>query len=194
MTQAITAFFRTRAEGEAAQNALLENGFPRHEVSFLASSSDPTELPKIGPIESTGAESEAAADAFIGSLVGLAAGTAASIVPGMGPLFAAGPFAAAIGGAALGGAFGGLIGLLRDHGVSEQEAEFYAKGVAKGGVARDGPRRKPPAGAKGPGDPGELRGHQSRRPGRGTGTGASGWLGFGQGRYFSICQPSRPSS
>jgi hypothetical protein len=133
MTQAITAFFRTRAEGEAAQNALLENGFPRHEVSFLASSSDPTELPKIGPIESTGAESEAAADAFIGSLVGLAAGTAASIVPGMGPLFAAGPFAAAIGGAALGGAFGGLIGLLRDHGVSEQEAEFYAKGVAKGG-------------------------------------------------------------
>ena len=133
MTQAITAFFRTRAEGEAAQNALLENGFPRHEVSFLASGSDPTELPKIGPIESTGAESEAAADAFIGSLVGLAAGTAASVIPGMGPLVAAGPLAAAIGGAALGGAAGGLIGLLRDHGVSEKEAEFYSKGVANGG-------------------------------------------------------------
>src|SRR5262245_42652330 len=100
MTQAITAFFRTRAEGEAAQNALLENGFPRHEVSFLAASADPTEMPKIGPIESTGAESEAASDAFIGSLVGLAAGTAAAMLPGTGVLMAAGPFTAALGGAA----------------------------------------------------------------------------------------------
>src|SRR5689334_5149071 len=78
MTQAITAFFRTRTEGEAAQNALLENGFARHEVSFVASGQDPTELPRIGPVESVGAESEAAADAFIGSLVGFAAGTAAA--------------------------------------------------------------------------------------------------------------------
>jgi len=133
MTQAITAFFRTRSEGEAAQNALLENGFGRYEVSFMASGQDPTELPKIGPFESTGAESEAAADAFIGSLVGFAAGTAAAILPGFGPLFAVGPIAGAIGGAAVGGAAGGLIGLLRDHGVSQEEAEFYSKGIAKGG-------------------------------------------------------------
>lgn len=133
MTQAITAFFRTRSEGEAAQNALLENGFSRGEVSFLASGTDPTELPKIGPLHSMGTESEAASDAFIGSLMGLAAGTVAAMLPGIGILIAAGPFATAVGGAALGGAAGGIIGLLRDHGVSEEEAAFYSQGVASGG-------------------------------------------------------------
>ncbi len=133
MAQAITAFFRTRQEGEAAQNALLDNGFTRGEVSYMAAGANSHELPRIGPLRGTGAESEAASDAFLGSLVGLAAGTVAAFLPGVGPVFAVGPIAAAIGGAALGGAAGGLIGLLRDHGVSEEEAEFYSQGIANGG-------------------------------------------------------------
>jgi uncharacterized membrane protein len=48
-------------------------------------------------------------------------------------LIAAGPLAGALGGLAVGAAAGGLIGLLRDHGISKEEAEFYAAGVKRGG-------------------------------------------------------------
>ena len=54
-------------------------------------------------------------------------------IPGIGPLIAAGPLAGALGGLAVGAAAGGLIGLLRDHGISKEEAEFYAEGVKRGG-------------------------------------------------------------
>jgi uncharacterized membrane protein len=56
------------------------------------------------------------------------------IIPGIGPLIAAGPIAGAIAGLTAGAATGGVIGLLRDHGVSEEEAEFYAEGVKRGGA------------------------------------------------------------
>lgn len=67
-------------------------------------------------------------------MVGLAAGMVAVVIPGIGPLIAAGPIAGAIGGLTVGAATGGVIGLLRDHGVSEDEAEFYAEGVKRGGA------------------------------------------------------------
>ncbi len=55
------------------------------------------------------------------------------VLPGIGPLIAAGPIAGAIGGLTVGAAAGGIIGLLKDHGISEEEAEFYAEGVRRGG-------------------------------------------------------------
>jgi len=58
----------------------------------------------------------------------------AVVIPGIGPLIAAGPLAGAIGGMGVGAATGGVIGLLRDHGVSEEEAQFYAEGVKRGGA------------------------------------------------------------
>lgn len=134
MSQIITGFFRTRGEGEAAQNELFAKGFSRDEVSFVAGETSPHEIPAIGPIQSVGAESVAASDAFVGGMVGLAASMAAIFIPGIGPLVAAGPLAAAIGGLAAGTAAGGVIGLLRDYGVSEEEARFYAEGVKRGGA------------------------------------------------------------
>ena len=133
MTHAISAFFRTRSEGESARSLLLANGFTNDQISFVAASGEAHEIPSIGPRFSVGTESEAASDAFVGAMVGLAAGTVAVVIPGIGPLIAAGPIAGAIGGAAVGTAAGGLIGLLKDHGVSEEEAEFYADGVRRGG-------------------------------------------------------------
>jgi hypothetical protein len=58
----------------------------------------------------------------------------AVIIPGIGPLLAAGPLAGAIGGLGVGAAAGGIVGLLRDNGVSDEEAEFYAEGVKRGGA------------------------------------------------------------
>ena len=38
-----------------------------------------------------------------------------------------------MGGIAAGAGVGGIVGLLRDNGVSEEEAEFYEDGVRRGG-------------------------------------------------------------
>jgi len=133
MAKAIAGFFRTRGEGEAAEQTLLSAGLTREQVSLVAGDTRDKQTPKIGPIEETGAESESGMDAFVGGVVGLAAGAIAVAIPGIGPLIAAGPLAGALGGLAVGAAAGGLIGLLRDHGISEEEAEFYAEGVKRGG-------------------------------------------------------------
>lgn len=69
----------------------------------------------------------------MGSAIGLAAGLVLLVIPGVGPFLAAGPLAAAMGGIVAGAGAGGIIGLLRDNGVSEEEAAFYEEGVKRGG-------------------------------------------------------------
>src|SRR3954454_23050473 len=95
---AIAGFFRTVAEGEAARQALLSNGFTNDEVSLVAGDTRGHDTPRLGPIEELGAEKEAPTDAWIGGVVGLAAGMIAVVIPGVGPLIAVGPLAGAIGG------------------------------------------------------------------------------------------------
>jgi hypothetical protein len=133
MGEAIAGFYRTRLEGAAAEKALLENGFRREEVSFMAGE-DQKQTPAVGPVKEVGADTEAARDAWIGGVAGLAAGVIAVAIPGVGLLLAAGPLAAALGGLTAGAAAGGIIGLLKDHGISEEEAEFYSQGVSRGGA------------------------------------------------------------
>jgi hypothetical protein len=134
MAKTIAGFFRTRLEAEAAQAALLKEGFTRDQVSFVAGDTRGHETPALGPIKDVDGDTEMAQDAFLGSAIGLAVGMIAVFIPGIGPLIAAGPLAGAIGGLSVGAAAGGLIGLLKDHGVSEEEAEFYAEGVSRGGA------------------------------------------------------------
>jgi len=133
MTKTIAGFFRTRIEGERAYNQLLASGLDRDQVSFVAGDTRGHETPAIGPIEGTGAESEMPQDVAMGSAIGLAAGLVLLVIPGVGPFLAAGPLAAAMGGIVAGAGAGGIIGLLRDHGVSEEEAAFYEEGVKRGG-------------------------------------------------------------
>lgn len=109
-------------------------GFPTDEIGFVAGDTRGHTTPRIGPLESTGAESQMVENAWVGGVVGLAAGMIAVVIPGIGPLLAAGPLAGAIGGLTVGAATGGVIGLLRDQGISEEEAEFYAEGVKRGGA------------------------------------------------------------
>jgi len=70
----------------------------------------------------------------IGGLTGLAASIALAMVPGVGPVLAAGPLAATLGGATLGATAGGLIGGLTGLGVPESEAHHYSEGVRRGGT------------------------------------------------------------
>jgi len=135
MAKTIAGFFRTQAEGEAAKQALYHGGFSADEVSYLAGDTRGHQTPAIGPaLKNAGSQSEAVSDAFTGGAIGLTVGVLALAIPGIGPLLAAGPLAAAVGGMTAGIATGGVIGLLKDHGISEDEAEFYAEGVKRGGA------------------------------------------------------------
>ena len=60
------------------------------------------------------------------------AGIGALAIPGVGPLIAAGPIMAALGGAAVGAATGGLAGSLIGLGVPEYEAKQYADKIRGG--------------------------------------------------------------
>lgn len=135
MSKAIAGFFRTRAEGELAREALHQAGFSTDEVGFVAGDIRGHTTPRIGPVlKDEGSESGAVSNAFVGGAIGLAAGLFAVLLPGFGWLIAAGPLVGAFGGLTAGVAVGGLIGILKDHGISEDQAEFYAEGVRRGGA------------------------------------------------------------
>ena len=76
----------------------------------------------------------AVAGGVIGGTAGLIAGLAGLAVPGVGPLVAAGPIAAALAGVGVGAVAGGLVGGLRHVGVSDTDAEYYAEAVRRGGA------------------------------------------------------------
>lgn len=134
MANTIAGFFSTRERAETARAALLDNGFSPDQISFVAGGARPHDTPAIGPLKETGAESEMGQDVFVGGAIGLAVGMIAILIPGVGALIAGGPIAAAIAGMSVGAGAGGLVGLLREHGISHEEAEFYSKGVAQGGA------------------------------------------------------------
>jgi uncharacterized protein (TIGR02271 family) len=81
-----------------------------------------------------GAAAGAGIGAVLGGLGGFLVGLGALAIPGVGPVLAAGPLAAALAGAGLGAVAGGLLGALIDMGIPEEHAEYYAEGVRRGGT------------------------------------------------------------
>jgi uncharacterized protein (TIGR02271 family) len=124
---------------ESAQRAsanLERAGIPRDQISIVAGNESgkykdyASGTGEVGK----GVAGGAGAGAAIGGGLGLIAGLMALAIPGFGPVIAAGPIAAALTGAGIGAAAGGLIGGLTKAGVSENDAEYYAEGVRRGGV------------------------------------------------------------
>lgn len=76
--------------------------------------------------------------ATAGGAIGLIAGLGMLLLPGIGPVLAAGPLAAAItaaaGGAAIGATAGTLVGVLNDEGIPNDRAEFYNRQFNKGNI------------------------------------------------------------
>src|SRR5207237_7831177 len=93
-----------------------------------------------GEAERTELGTKAVEGAAVGGVAGggigaLLAGLAASgiAVPGL-PIIAMGTLAAALTGAATGGTIGGLIGGLIGHGIPEERARMYERGIREGGI------------------------------------------------------------
>jgi hypothetical protein len=77
--------------------------------------------------------------AAVGAAIGATAAIAASFVtilavPGVGPVVGAGWLAVMLGGMAIGGASGGLLGVLTNAGINEEDAQVLVEGVRRGGT------------------------------------------------------------
>lgn len=142
MIKTVIGSFDSIAEAASVARDLRAAGFLESDVNIVANNtqrgyvSDADLRPRATVAED--AATAAATGVVAGGALGGAAGLAASLmglaIPGIGPILAAGPIAAALVGAGAGAVAGGLIGGLVDVGVSETDAEYYAEAVRRGGA------------------------------------------------------------
>jgi hypothetical protein len=144
MMKTVAGLFSGRNQAEQALQQLRSAGFDPQRVSVIAR--DPERARDVAA--ETGAEvpTSAAGGAGIGAVLGGVAGWLVGIgalaIPGIGPVIAAGPIAAALGtagataavGAGAGAVAGGLVGALTGWGFSESEAREYEGRVGRGDI------------------------------------------------------------
>ena len=139
--QIISAVFNDRLEAETAVRELRDAGADTARLSVIGRDEDRTTVSDgSGDMVDDDAAKDTAGGALAGAGIGAILGVAALAIPGVGPLVAAGaiastaiPGAAAIG-AGVGAVAGGLTGFLKDHGVSDDDADYYEGRINDGGV------------------------------------------------------------
>jgi len=121
----IVGVFRERSQAERAIEELHRAGFTDEQIGFVMRNGD-------GHTESTHTETEShGGEGAVGGMLagagigGVVAAAASLLIPGFGPVIAAGLFATVLGGAAVGAAAGGILGALLGAGVPEEEAHYY---------------------------------------------------------------------
>ena len=139
MPKTVIGLFDNYAEAQTVVRELLGEGFADSDISVMAKDSKPGNT-VVEYVEEDGEKQiqdmakGAGAGAAIGGLAGLLVGLASLAIPGVGPVIAAGPLATFIAGAGIGATAGGLISGLTRLGVPENDANFYAEGVRRGGT------------------------------------------------------------
>jgi hypothetical protein len=150
MTRTVVALFDDFSSANDAVRDLVNNGYSRDDLSMVANDaegkygqylSSENKATMDTSATSEGAGVGAGIGAVLGGIGGLLIGLGALAIPGIGPVIAAGPLAAALTGlagagvgAVAGGVTGGIIGALVDLGVPEESAQYYAEGVRRGGT------------------------------------------------------------
>ena len=142
--ETVVAVYDTFDTGNKALQALLDNGFSRDDIGLAVNNrrkdgdfgNVETNVEKYEDV--TGAQGSAFG-ATIGGIAGAAAALSAIVIPGIGPIIAAGPLVALLGGAtgaviggAAGAVTGGITASLVHLGISDDEAEYYAESVRRG--------------------------------------------------------------
>jgi hypothetical protein len=146
MAKTVVGLFDTFAEAQSVVQQLANSGFQREDISLIANDArgEYAKARAVGDTSSVaeGAGAGALGGGVLGGVLGLLVGIGALAIPGIGPVLAAGPLAAALGaagastlvGAGVGAAAGGVIGALVGAGIPEEDANFYAEGVRRGGT------------------------------------------------------------
>ncbi|MDX6614364.1 MAG: hypothetical protein QOD75_3550 [Blastocatellia bacterium] len=136
----MTGLFKDRESAEGAYRSLNSRGYGKDDVNLLMSEDTRKKyFSETGETElGTKAWEDAGKGAAIGGGVGATLAAIAAIgttlaLPGLG-LLIAGPIAAALAGGGAGALTGGLIGGLVGHGIPEEHARVYEKGIKDGGI------------------------------------------------------------
>lgn len=123
----VIGVFKARSEAEQAVNQLRQQGFTTEEINIVSKKQAGDKDKKyVNDDVSDGALT----GGTIGGIGGLILGAGALAIPGVGPIIAAGPIAAALSGAVAGGVAGGLI----DWGIPAEASRQYEQEVAQGGI------------------------------------------------------------
>lgn len=136
----ISAVFDSRSEAESAVGELRGQGIDSAKLSVIGRDEDGTNVTDGSGETAEKGMGDTVKGALGGAGIGAILGVAALAIPGVGPLVAAGaiastaiPGAAAIG-AGAGAVAGGLTGMLKDHGVSDDDAAYYEGRINEGGI------------------------------------------------------------
>ncbi|QFY62788.1 hypothetical protein FZ934_20730 (plasmid) [Rhizobium grahamii] len=133
----ITGLYDNYNDAREAVKALEKAGVPSDDISIVTNKANGVEVEGQGSYAEEGAGTGAGIGAVAGGAGGLLTGLGMMAIPGVGPVVAAGWLAAtaagAVAGAVAGGAVGGIVGAMIKEGVPEDEANFYAEGIRRGG-------------------------------------------------------------
>jgi hypothetical protein len=144
MAETVVGIFRDWEEAHAAVRRLREAGFPMEDINVLAADVDRARELHTEALrhQEEGLAIGAATGGALGAAGGFMIGLASLTVPGIGPIFAAGPILGALAGLAAGAGAGGLIGALIGAGIPEEETMVYQEALGRGeilvSVAKDG--------------------------------------------------------
>lgn len=140
MAKVVVGLYNDMDVAQAALRDLVDAGFRRDDISLLTRGAREEEG-REGAVRreeddraGEGAGMGAGAGAVVGGLGGLLVGLGTLLLPGLGLVIAAGPIVATIIGAGIGAGVGALVGALIGMGIPEEEAQYYAEGVRRGGV------------------------------------------------------------
>ncbi|NLK50889.1 MAG: hypothetical protein GX295_00360 [Syntrophomonadaceae bacterium] len=131
----VISTFDTRSKAEQAVNELRQKGF-NQEISVIAKEEmvagrfDRNRGQRDMELGGDSISDGATTGGVLGGLAGLAAGVGALAIPGLGPLFAAGPIAGVLSGAATGGIAGSLI----DWGIPEAQGRQIEQDIRSGKI------------------------------------------------------------
>lgn len=140
MEHTITALYDDFDTAYRVVDALITAGFDRDQISVIANDVDRvyTERYDVNERYDDTDDVSGGEGAALGAVSGAIIGLGAMLIPGVGPVLAAGPLLSAIigggVGAVAGAVTGGITASLIDFGVDEDTAHRYAEGVRRGGA------------------------------------------------------------
>ncbi|HAK72862.1 MAG TPA: hypothetical protein DCP36_03425 [Sporomusaceae bacterium] len=124
--KAVIGVFADRDSAEKAVRQLRSQGFNTEEINIISKGQNKSGSKTYEDDITDGALT----GGTLGGIGGLLVGAGALAIPGIGPIIAAGPIAAALSGAVAGSIAGGLI----DWGIPAETSQKYEQSVAQGNI------------------------------------------------------------